>query len=172
MKFRLIKIYIFAALVLVGVLASYCPAQQEDQFKGLDEQIQDIKVDVIDIAVQLKDLEERLLFPSSSQISVFLSIQKDVEFRLDSVNVDVDGLEAVRHLYSFKELDALRHGGAQRLYTGNLTTGVHDFSVLYRGKDMSGDMVEKKASFLLKKGVGPIFYELVLSSDGIILADR
>ncbi len=171
MKIRLLKIILGAAMCLV-FLVPYCQAEQNDQFKGLDEQIQDIKGDVLDIAVQLKDLEERLLFPSNTQISLFFSIRDNAEFRLDSVDVNVDDLEAVRHLYSYKELDALQHGGAQRLYTGNLTSGTHDFDIVYRGKDRSGDMVERTASFSLSKGVGPIFYEMVLTSDGIILADR
>ena len=153
-------------------LAPCCGAQEADQFKGLDEQIQDIKSDVLDISVQLKDLEERLLFPSHSQVSVFLSMQKDVSFRLDSIDVDVDGLVAVQHLYSYKELEALQNGGAHNLYTGNLTFGSHAVSVVCRGKSESGDMIEKSATFSLQKGTGPVFYEFVITSNGILRADR
>lgn len=170
---KIVRLFICAlsvAFVFAG--GGLCWADDVDQFKGLDEQIQDIKADVLDISAQLSELEERLLFPSHSQATIFLSLVDDFEFRLDSIDIDIDGQVAARHLYSFKELDALQTGGTQRLFTGNLTTGTHACAVTYRGKDKAGDMVEKSASIDLVKSTGPVFFELIMSSDGLTLAGR
>ncbi|MCI0423359.1 MAG: hypothetical protein L0312_29765, partial [Acidobacteria bacterium] len=53
-------------------------AQQNDQkqMRGLDEQIQEIKSDVLSISAELRGLEEKLLYPSGTQVAVFVSLTK------------------------------------------------------------------------------------------------
>ena len=93
--------------------------------RSLDEQVQEIKTDVLGIAAELNRLEEKLLYPSNTQLAVFVSIAEGETFRLDSMQINIDGELATHFLYSFKELDALQHGGVQRVYTGNVPTGSH-----------------------------------------------
>ena len=40
----------------------------------------------------------------------------------------------MQHIYSSKELEALRKGGVQRIYVGNVATGDHQLEVLVDGK--------------------------------------
>ncbi|MDH5735561.1 MAG: hypothetical protein OEY87_05495, partial [Gammaproteobacteria bacterium] len=108
------------------------------QIKGLDEQVQEIKKDVLGISTELALLEEKLLYPSNTQVSVFVSFADKEGFRLDAMDVKLDGQEVVHHLYTAKELEALRNGGVQRIYTGNIRTGEHQIEVVFLGKSGLG----------------------------------
>ena len=80
--------------VLALSIAAYGQEISREQIKGLDEQIQEIKGDVLGIAAELNQLEEKLLYPSNTQVAVFVSLVSGETFRLDSVEIRVDG-EAV-----------------------------------------------------------------------------
>ena len=101
----------------------------QEQIKGLDEQVQDIKKDVLDLTSELSRLEEKLLFPSNTQVSLFVSVAGDEGFVLDSVQIKMDNKVVAHHLYTFKEIEALRAGGVQRIYTGNIKTGDRTFKI-------------------------------------------
>jgi hypothetical protein len=57
--------------------------------QGLDEQVQEIKSDVLRIAAELSLLEERLLYPSGTQVAVFVSLAQGEAFQLDSVQIQI-----------------------------------------------------------------------------------
>jgi len=131
-----------------------------EQIKGLDEQVQDIKKDVLNLSSELARLEEKLLFPSNTQVSLFVSLQPGDDFRLDSVQLKLDNKVVAQHLYTFRELEALQQGGVQRLYTGNITTGEHELVVSYIGKAPAGGDYKRSASYKVIKDVGPKFVEI------------
>jgi len=124
--------------VLVLSLAVYAQEVSKEQIKGLDEQVQEIKSDVLGIAAELNQLEEKLLYPSNTQVAVFVSLAAGETFRLDSVEIQLDDKPVAHHLYTFKELEALQKGGVQRIYTGNIRTGEHDLQVSVIGKPSGG----------------------------------
>jgi uncharacterized protein YejL (UPF0352 family) len=166
---------ITALLAAVLVAASTCAALAEEisreQLKGLDEQVQEIKSDVLAIAAELNQLEERLLFPSNTQIAIFVSVPRDAKFRLDSVQIHLGGKPVARHIYSFKELEALQKGGIQRIYTGNVRSGVHDLQVVAAGKSGTGNFsLDEK--FAVTKAVGPKIVELTIGADRIAIKDE
>jgi hypothetical protein len=171
----MIKALRYFAITTISVLALSFPAHGEqiskDQMKGLDEQIQEIKADVLGIAVELNQLEEKLLYPSDSQVAVFISLAEEEEFRLDSVDIQLDGKPVAHHLYTFKELEALQKGGVQRIYTGNITTGGHDLQVILTGKSEGGADLAKSESFTVTKSVGPKIVEITLAEDDIEFRD-
>ena len=126
-----------------------------DDLRSLDGQVQEIKSDVLDIASELSNLEERLLYPSNTQIAVFVSMAGDEKFRLDAVQIEIDGELATHHIYSFQELEALQKGGVQRVYTGNVVTGAHELRVTMMGKLKSGKDFSESDNFEFAKGVEP-----------------
>ena len=137
-----------------------------DNIRSLDGQVQEIKSDVLSIASELNTLEERLLFPSHTQVSLFVSIAQDEEFRLDAVQLEINGELASHHIYSFKELDALQSGGVQKIYTGNLTTGDHQLNVTMIGKLKNGKDFNESGSFVFTKGVKPKALGITLAGPG------
>lgn len=137
--------------------------QTAEQVKGLDEQVQEIKADVLSIAAQLSRLEEKLLYPSDTQVALFVSLAGEEKFRLDSVSVELDGKEVAHHLYTYNEIEALRKGGVQRIHVGNAMTGEHPLHVTVTGKTEGGTDFRKDESFKVAKGVGPKLVGVVLS---------
>lgn len=137
-----------------------------DNMRSLDGQVQEIKSDVLSIASELNTLEERLMFPSHTQVSLFISVEESEDFRLDAVQIKIDGELATHHIYSFKELDALKKGGVQKIYTGNLPTGDHDLDVTMIGKLANGKDFSESGSFVLAKGVKPKAMGITLAGPG------
>ena len=144
-------------LLLTTVLVLPVSAQDisRDELRSLDEQVQEIKSDVLGIASELNNLEERLLYPSNTQVSIFIALGQDETFRLDAVQLQIDGELATHHIYSFKELEALQKGGVQRLYTGNVATGGHALNVRMIGQLPNGDDFEFEEAFSFDKSVEP-----------------
>mgnify|MGYP001812491152 FL=1 len=157
-------------LMLTLLLGPAALAGAEDlsrnDMRSLDGQVQEIKSDVLSIASELNNLEERLLYPSNTQVAVFVAVEQDEEFRLDAVQVTINGELATHHIYSFKELEALQKGGVQRIYTGNIPTGNHEISVTMNGKLKSGKDFSESGSFTFAKGVEPKALGITLAGPG------
>jgi hypothetical protein len=144
-------------LALVLAWAGPLAALDNDrkQMQGLDEQVQEVKSDVLSISAELGRLEEKLLYPSNTQVAVFIALTPQDQTRLDAVQIQIDGQLVAHYIYSFKELDALRKGGVQRIYTGNVTTGEHRIDIAVSGKLQSGGDYNQSGSFAFRKGVEP-----------------
>jgi len=154
------------ALVLLGVFAG-APVLAQDisrqQMKGLDEQVQEIKSEVLEIAAELSLLEERLLFPSNTQVALFVAVAEGKAFRLDSVQLRIDGELVAHHIYSAKELEALQKGGVQRIFTGNVPTGQRQLEVEVAGKNAGGRDFSQVEIFSFSKGVEPKLVGITLA---------
>ena len=165
----MLKKTIIKFLIPIIILSSYIPVSlnaaevTNEQIKGLDEQVQDIKKDVLELTSELTRLEEKLLFPSNTQVSLFVSIIGDKGFVLDSMQIKLDNKVVSQHLYTYKELEALRAGGVQRIYTGNIKTGDHDLVASFIGRSKSGNEYQRSESFTVTKAVGPKFVEIQIS---------
>jgi len=157
--------------VLVFSLSANAQENYRAQIKGLDEQVQEIKTDVLSIAEQLNQLEEKLLYPSNTQVAVFISMAGGETFRLDSVEIELDGKPMAHHIYTFKELEALQKGGVQRIYTGNILAGDHDLQILVLGKSVGGTDFQNTERFKVNKDVGPKIVELSLAAGSITFKD-
>jgi hypothetical protein len=145
----------------------------QQQMRGLDEQVQEIKSDVLSISQELSRLEEKLLYPSGTQVAIFIALAKGDQMRLDDVRLQIDGQLAAQHIYSSKELEALRKGGVQRIYVGNVTAGEHKLEVLVDGKLEGGDDFSRTQHFTFRKEVKPKLVGLKLAgprSDNIPIA--
>lgn len=164
--------------LLIGLFGSVSGAEEasKQQVKGLDEQVQEIKSDVLGIAAELSRLEEKLLYPSTTQVSLFVSLAPGAKFRLDGVDIAIDDKPVAHHLYTYKELEALRQGGVQRVYTGNVRKGQHALRVSVLGKSEGGGEYRQSASFTLTKDVGPKLVGITVAGpgagdQGIVLKD-
>jgi hypothetical protein len=134
--------------------------------RGLDEEVQSIKSDVLGIAAELNQLEEKLLYPSGTQVAIFVTLAKGDQMRLDAVRLQIDGHLAAHYIYNFKELDALRKGGVQRIYVGNVTTGEHKLEVLVDGKLESGADFSRTEHFTFRKEDKPKLVGLTVAGTG------
>jgi hypothetical protein len=161
-----IKLATIAALFALAGSTAAGEAVSREQIKGLDEQVQDIKADVLGMAAELMQLEEKLIHPSDTQVSLFLALAPGQKVRLDAVDVRLDGQDATRHLYTHKELEALASGGVQRLYTGNVRSGEHVLEVTLTGKQGGNDAWRESATYRFSKEEGPRLVEMTLAGPG------
>jgi hypothetical protein len=160
--------------LLIGMWVAVSAAEEitakeitKEQIKAIDEQVQDIKKDVLDISTGLIQLEEKLIYPPNTQISISLAVAQGDKFRLDAVKIKIDGKEAAHHIYSSKELEALQHGGVQRIYTGNIRAGEHALEVALIGKSTSNNDYQQNAGYKFIKDVGTKLIEITLAGPGI-----
>ena len=154
---------------LLYLVSATCLATDElsgNDMRSLDGQVQEIKSDVLNIASELSNLEERLLYPSNTQVSVFVSLTEQDKFRLDAIQVEIDGQLATHHIYSYQELEALQKGGVQRVYTGNIVTGDHELRVTMLGKLPNGDDFSSSETIAFAKGVKPKTLGVTLTGPG------
>lgn len=159
------KIAAIVAFVLhVAMLPVWAQSASQQEMRSLDEQVQEIKSDVLGIAKDLSLLEERLLYPSNTQLAIFVALSAEEAFRLDAIRLEIDGELVAHYIYSFKELEALQNGGVQRVYTGNVVTGGHDLTVAVNGKLGNGRDFSSSESFSFDKGIDPQLLGLTLAA--------
>ncbi|MBQ0931582.1 AraC family transcriptional regulator [Ideonella sp. 4Y16] len=111
--------------------AASAPAQPD---AALDARAQALKAQVLQLNRDLLVLEEELLYPASSQVAVFVSMDVGQLFGLESVQVKLDDKVVAQHLYTEREVAALHRGGVQRLWLGNLKAGTHEVTAFFTGQ--------------------------------------
>ena len=149
---------ILAGLFIWPLLLQAETAKQPQS--GIHENVQNLKQQVLELNRDLFLLEEELLFPSNTQVSVFVSMDVGEFFQLDSVEVKIDGKQVADYLYTQREVEALIRGGVQRVHIGNLRTGDHELVAFFTGKGPHGRDYKRGATVSIKKGLGPKYVEL------------
>jgi hypothetical protein len=143
--------------------AADTPAEPAPDTKGLDQEVQSLKKDVVDLNRDLFVLEEELLFPANTQVAVFLSMDVGDFFALDSVELKIDQKEVINYLYTPREVEALLRGGVHRLYLGNLKVGKHELVAFFSGKGPNDRDYKRGANISFEKGIGAKYLELKIN---------
>ena len=138
-------------------------AASRDEFRSLDENVQDLKKEVLDLNRDLFLLEEELLFPANSQVAFFISMDVGEYFDLDSVNLKIDGKEVSNYLYTNREVKALLRGGVHRVHMGNLKVGEHELVAVFIGEGPHIRDYRRGATLNFSKGIGAKYIELKIS---------
>jgi hypothetical protein len=133
--------------------------------QGLDTRIQSLKQEAMEINRDLLVLEEELLFPASTQVAVFVSVDVGTLFDLDSVELKLDDSVVTNYLYTERELRALHRGGVQRLYMGNLKSGKHELVAVFTGKGPRWRDYRRGATLAFDKGTDPKYIELQIRDE-------
>ena len=129
-------------------------------FRSLDGRVQDLKQETLDLNRDLFVLEEELLFPASTQMAVFLSMDVGTFFQLDAVELKIDDKVVTNYLYTERENAALQRGGVQRLYLGNLRTGKHELVAFFTGKGTHNRDYRRGTTLTFEKTTESKFVEL------------
>ena len=129
----------------------------------LDTEMEDVKKALLELKRDLIILEEDLLFPASSQVAVFLSMDLGEFFQLDAVTVKLNGKEIAHHLYTDKQVDALYRGGVQKLFIGNIRPSDPRLPAFFTGRGPNGRDFRRATSVAFEKSFEPTFVELAIS---------
>ncbi len=140
--------------------ASASAPQAAPQPVTLEGRIEAVKSDVIKLNRDLLVLEEELLFPASTQVALFVSMDVGKLFELDSVQLKLDDKVVASYLYTPLEVQALHRGGVQRVYLGNLRTGPHELVAFFTGKGPHDRDYKRAATVKFDKGTDAKYIEL------------
>lgn len=146
-------------LATFALIASLVSAHAQGQ-EPLDEELEQLKEDTLSLNRDLLILEEELLYPASSQLAVYLSVDLGDFFHLDSVRLQVNGERAAAQLYTDQQREALHRGGIQRLYLGNLNSGEHEISAVFTGLGPDQQDYKRGAKLTVEKTQEPLVLEL------------
>ena len=103
-------------LTLLAMLAASAHANATEP--APDEELRALKQELVALNRDLFMLEEELLFPASTQVAVYLSMDVGKYFALDAVELSIGKERVAKYLYTEREVDALHRGGVHRLYLG------------------------------------------------------
>jgi hypothetical protein len=149
-----------AAAPAVPAPAAPAPAEPKPAAAPLDTRIQDTKGDVIRLNRDLLVLEEELLYPASTQLAVFVSMDVGKLFVLESLQIRVDDKIVANHLYTEREVQALHRGGVQRIWLGNLRQGEHVVTAFFTGQGPHERDYKRGATLKVDKGTDAKYVEL------------
>lgn len=127
-----------------------------------DLHIQAIKGQALELNRDLLLLEEELQFPIESRVTVYLSLGVKDFSPLEAITLSIDGNQAAHYQYTPQQLDALRRGGAHRLYRGNVTQGGHEVVAEFTGRDPEGRDYRGKTELILVRTSGASDLELTI----------
>lgn len=137
-----------------------------EEVQEISQGIQALKTRVIDLNKDLRLMEEKLLFPSSTKYSVFVSLATGQFFQLEGIKFKLDGELVATHIYSEKQRGALSRGGVHRLYVTNLNEGKHTATVFFTGLGSNERPYKRAVSLEFTKSAGSGYLEVAVSDDG------
>jgi hypothetical protein len=162
-------LYLVLAAVLLSAPLSVFSAEEEVaapapvEASVLDQEVQSLKQEVLDLNKELFILEEELLYPSNTQVAIFVSMDVGEFFDLESVQVKIDDKNIANYLYTPREVKALHRGGVHRIYQGNLPAGEHELVAFFTGGGPRDRDFKRATELVIKKEIGPKYIELKIS---------
>lgn len=151
-------------VILIALLLLVPPSlAAENSAANLDDKIQTLKKEVMKLNRDLFILEEELLFPTSTQVAVFLSTDVGNYFKLDSVQLKIDDKVVANYLYTKQEREALTKGGVQRLFIGNVKKGKREIVAVFKGPGPNGREYKRGTTHVFEKGSGTKYIELKIT---------
>jgi hypothetical protein len=164
MNFSVSKLAHYACLFIIFLSSPLVLAEQETKpgEVSVAEQLQQLKRQVISLNRDLFVLEEDLLYPSSTQVAVYLAMDVGEYFKLDAVEIKIDDKNTTSYLYTPKQIDALFRGGVQRLYVGNVAQGEHRISAFFTGIGPENRPYKRATTALFHKDADAKALELVI----------
>ncbi|MGB1220709.1 MAG: hypothetical protein ACPG43_04170 [Alcanivoracaceae bacterium] len=132
---------------------------------SLDEDMATYRKDLLEINKRLLLMEEELLFPADTQVTVFVGLDVGRFFTPDSITIKLDGETVDSYLYTDKEVKALKAGAIQKVHTANVKDGEHELTVFVTGLGPNGRPYRRAGTLNFDKGSGRLFIQLTLKDD-------
>ncbi|MEO9946002.1 hypothetical protein [Paraglaciecola sp.] len=159
--------FAFICLMLSVNTYSQDTANTHVDGQSLTQQLQTLRKEVIALNRDLFVLEEDLLFPSSTQVVVYLSMDVGTYFDLDSVELKLDDKTVTHYLYTEKQIKALYKGGVQKLHLDNLGQGEHELTAFFIGKGPENREYKRATSLTFSKTAEPVSLELSIVDSSV-----
>ena len=155
------RVFVVTLLVLALAMAATARSETAGQ-KAADTEA--LVSEAVDMISQLHRLEEQLLFPAHTRVSVFLSVAENSSIDPHSVSLEIDNSKIAEHIYTQREASALKSGGIQRLYTGNILMGKHKLQVSFRQARKDGSVRQHQLEYKFSKDERAENIEIIIDS--------
>ena len=162
-------------LIMMAVLAfalNFSAYAAEDENQTTAAKLEALKKEVLSVNRDLFILEEDLLFPASTQVAIYLSVDVGQFFALDNVKIKIDDEDVTHYLYTKNDIDALHRGAIQKLYLDNLSTGNHQIVAIVIGIGPHNREYRKAISFDFEKDSEAKALEIQIRDDSSKLQPR
>jgi hypothetical protein len=145
-------------MLLLVALTSLTPAYSETDNQA-------IKIEALELLGRLQRLQQQLLYPAHTQVSIFLSLADNSAVDPQSLSLEIDKLKVSNHVYTQAEIRALRSGGIQRLYSGNISMGKHKLRVSLKPAQDDGSVRTHVIEYPFSKGEKIHTIEIIVGED-------
>lgn len=162
-----LKARLVSMLLGISIVTVHSCAMASESTGSLDQEVQSVKTRAVELLGTLKHLELQLLYPAYTRVTVFVSLNQDTPLLPESVELDIDGSNAARYIYSDREIQALRAGGIQRLYIGNINNGEHTLSFTLNTIENDGRRQKHQTAYAFNKSVKEKLIEIKLGDSGL-----
>lgn len=152
-------------LLLFAWFLSLSSGLAANEAANIVERAEKLKEELIQLNRELYEFEEELLHPANTQIVLFLSVDADSNFALDSIEIQLNNQTITSHLYREKELEALKKGGIQRLYLGSLADGVHKLSARFKGQGGNSRYYHRNKAIKFTKDDSAKYIQLIITEN-------
>jgi len=129
---------------------------------AIREDVRTVKESVLELNRDLYELERELLSPATTRAAFHVTLNHGEFFEPLSIELSVDGDMELQHLYTERQVKALRMGAVQPLGDLNLAPGKHDVTVVVRGINHLGQGRELSITETVTKTGKPLITELVI----------
>ena len=152
------------SLALVSTAPAYSEVSVKQTSRLSDTAAQAIKAEAVELLGQVQSLEEKLLYPAHTQVAVYLSLSEDSSATPQSISLRINDDIVTSHVYTQAELKALRAGGIQRLYTGNIGLGKHRLLVDMNESKKNGSTRKRNIEYQFNKNEKAEAIEIIISN--------
>lgn len=146
--------------ILLVVLSASALAVEPESAQPLQQEMAQLKQQVIQLNRELFLLEQALLFPPETQLSVFMSIDTGQFMQIDSVQLLLDDEPVGGHLYTPTQLEALKRGAIQPLLQLNIEAGTHQLTAIFVGKGPDNRDYRRAVNYRFEKKAESVLLEL------------
>lgn len=153
---RIWRVWLTVLLQALAIVPSHA--------SSLDADIDRLHALVTRHAAQVDQLEQALVNPVGTRLSVFLSLTNPEQLTLDSVELFLNDEPVASHLYSANERQSLEQGGVHQLFTGHLTNGPHTLDVVINARTSNKRFVRREVQHAFEKTTGTLGVQMMLDT--------
>lgn len=154
----LVLTFLFSLMIVWPAIAEEAPAADNEAALSADA----LADALARLDAELRILEEDLLYPASSRVAVYFSLDVGEFFALDAVTLTLNGKDVAHHLYTDRERRALADGGVQQLFVGNARQGANELVAVFHGIGPHERPYKRATSVEFEHGFEPVFVELTV----------
>lgn len=134
----------------------------------VESQIASLQQALMSLSTDLLILEEDLLYPASSRVAIYLSMNLGELFKLDAVTLKLNGKDVAHHLYTTRQVNALYRGGVQKLFVGNAKQGENTLTAVFTGQGPHAREYKRATSLEFEQSFEPVFVELEITDSTVL----